>query len=120
MQPKSSILPVLLLLFFPIPHIWALSYLTEDKSGFWQVGATVFLLMDVIFVLSMLAILKLPSLRWQNREHGLMIVGCLIVMMWVVMGAINAISICFYGVQLLVFAFSIIWLSRQKHLREQK
>lgn len=117
-QPRNPLLPVLLLLFFPVPHLWLVSLLYGgDASDFWQMGATVVFLLDGVFVLTMLALLKSASMRWRTRERGLMVVGCLVVALLLI-GIKSPFSLGLFGGQLAAFIFSVLWLSRQKHLRE--
>jgi hypothetical protein len=85
MKLKNPNLPYILLFVLPFFHIGlGISSLTSDATqgpGAAIVGP-VFMITDWIYGMILLWLLLSPSMRWQTRDRGLMVLGMVTIAMW--------------------------------------
>jgi hypothetical protein len=107
-----------LLLIFPIPHLWLVGRVTPTKEQwrFRDVGGTYLLVNDTLFVLFVLALLKLPKLRYSTRwAGGDIVLG--VVLARLVLGSKDLFNLSFFGSWMLVLVLAGLWLrSQRRHL----
>lgn len=136
MKLKNPNLPYLLLLVLPFPHLWlGVKELAKDptQAAGMAIGFPVLLFSDWLYGLILLWLLLSQTLRWRTRERGLMVLGALTVVAWLLplttesptltalkkldMGSLSLFF--FLSGPLIAFTTGVLMLRRHPYLREQ-
>lgn len=104
-----------LLLIFPIPHLWLLIQVTPpaDRWQFRDLGGVSLLLFDMVFVLVMLALLKISWMRLRFKWGGLVLLLAATTAMWQGSGK-DIFTVVYLGGWLLLLVLSGLWLHGQR------
>ncbi|MBB6048552.1 hypothetical protein [Armatimonas rosea] len=107
-------LPFLLLLF-PIPHLWLLVRVTPptDRWQFRDLGGVSLLLFDMLFVLVVLALLKISWIRLRFKWAGFALLLAATTAMWQGSGK-DSFAAVYLGGWLFLLVLSGLWLRSQR------